>query len=492
MSHAATTREPARWPSAPALDVGTGAGRLVRDCLVLAALLVAYHFALRWLLVHTGLVLAAVGPGRKVYRLVPLYMYWRPHVRLGLVIALGVLTAFIVWLRRRSSSAGSARWMVPALMAWHVSIACGVAATDASPRKWLEQLARPYEVLVGTDYIGAVPRVTTVRGFLHDYGALMPALPMHCQTHPPGGVLMLWAIASVFGKGPLAAALVTILASSLAVPAVYLLARDLLGQRLAYLAVAFYLLAPTTVLFTATCIDAVFSVLFVWSMYWLWRARHGRPVACGVAGGLATAATAVCTFTAAWLALWSLVVLVVTAAVDRPRLRNMLIGFSVAVATASAVYAVLYAWSGYNPLEVLATALADQAHIMGTRGHATWRQHLHFSIGNLAAFAIGVGLPMTILWLRHCAALMHRGSDTAIRCFTLSLVIALAVFDAMPLFTLETERVWIFLVPLVAVGAAERFRDESNHAATRTTPLVAFVLLAAQTVLMELLLETIW
>ncbi|HXT57688.1 MAG TPA: hypothetical protein VN699_03595, partial [Pirellulales bacterium] len=55
--------------------------RLGLECLALAALFAAYHFALRWLMLNTGLKLGAVRPGEKVYRIVPLYIYWLPHVK---------------------------------------------------------------------------------------------------------------------------------------------------------------------------------------------------------------------------------------------------------------------------------------------------------------------------------------------------------------------------------------------------------------------------
>jgi hypothetical protein len=82
----------------------------------------------------------------------------------------------------------------------------------------------------------------------------------------------------------------------------------------------------------------------------------------------------------------------------------------------------------------------------------------------------------------------------------------------LPLYTLEVERIWIFLVPLVAIAAARELRDTAGWldqseavaqcAADTSLTLVrqhpgaairmSFILLAAQTVLMEALFETSW
>ncbi|HEX7447297.1 MAG TPA: hypothetical protein VF306_07120, partial [Pirellulales bacterium] len=69
--------------------------RLTLACLALLAAFIGGHFALRWMMLHTGLVLGAVRPGVKVYRIVPLYVYWHPHYKTGLLIAVAVLAAFL-------------------------------------------------------------------------------------------------------------------------------------------------------------------------------------------------------------------------------------------------------------------------------------------------------------------------------------------------------------------------------------------------------------
>ena len=63
----------------------------------------------------------------------------------------------------------------------------------------------------------------------------------------------------------------------------------------------------------------------------------------------------------------------------------------------------------------------------------------------------------------------------------------------LPLYTLETERIWMFLTPLVVIPAADylsRRRLQGKGAAL--LPTVMMILLMAQTVATEVLLDTNW
>ena len=481
--------------------------RLVLECLALAALFVAYHFALRWLMLHSGLQLGAVRPGYKVYRFVPLYIYWQPHVKLVLAIGVAVVGAFLVWLGR---TIGARRVSPPAIVAaltvWQLAIACGVAMIDppARPpsepatvvkRPW-QKLWEPYAVHHASDYLGAVARIETPRQFLRDYARLMPELPLHCRHHPPGGPLFLWLVGQLFGAGVVPASLATIVFGSLAVPAVYLLARDVLDEGPAWLAVGCYLLAPNVVCYSATCMDAVFNVPMIWSLYALWMLRR-RPVAFGSAAGAAAALAAFMTFSASFLALWAAVLLAITALADRGRLAKLALGLAVAVATAAAMYAVLYAVSGYNPFAVLHEAFAGQDRIMEGRGHSSLRQSLHFALANLAAFFFCAGLPLTVLWGKQLFAEWRTTTAGPGRWLTLSFAAALLLVDLAPLYTLETERIWIFMVPFLAIGAARQLTGgqtaaEENSAKLSPRTWTSLMLLAGQTLAMEVLFDWFW
>ncbi|HWB13172.1 MAG TPA: glycosyltransferase family 39 protein [Pirellulales bacterium] len=464
---------------------------LVATCLLSVVAFGAYHFYLRGLMLDGGLRLGAVRPGLKVYRIVPLYIYWRPRVKTGLLIAAGVVAAFVCWLRRSPACRGTDRYdryCIPALVAWHIAIAVAVALVDGGPQKLWE----PFTVHRRSDYIGAVAEIDNPREFLRDYAAKMSHLPLHCRHHPPGGPLLLWAVSRLFAPGPFAASLATIFLSGLAVPAVYLLARDVLGEAPARLAAGLFMLAPNVVAYSATCLDAVFMVPFVWTFYFLWHGREHRPLLAGAAGGLTASVAAMTTFSASFLALWGVVLLGLTAAFDRSRLRNAVLAVVSALVAAALFHAILYAWSNYDPLAVLRQAFAGQDEVMKGRGHSSMRQSLHFALTNLVAFAFCSGLPVAVLWLRQTGRELASASASPARWLLLSFGLTLLLVDLAPLYTLETERIWIFLVGFLAIGAARYLSQIASPSGFAPVVLTALLLQAGQTMLMEVLLDWVW
>ncbi len=472
--------------------------RLAAGCLVAVVAFAAYHFYLRGVMLDTGLRLGAVRPGNKVYRIVPLYIHWRPRLKTGVLIASAVLAAFVWWLRRSFAEQASnehsalayARRLrfIGALWLWHMAVAVSVALVDGGPAT----LWQPFDVHRRSDYIGAVERIVSPRDFLHDYPRLMPELPLHCRHHPPGGPILLWLVSQLFGPGPLAASLATIVLAGFAAPAVYLLARDVLDEAPARLAAGLFLLAPNVVCYSATCLDAVFMVPLVWSFFFLWHGHNGRPLLWGFAGGLTTFAVAMMTFSTSFVALWAVATLGLTVLGDRGRLKNTALTLLAAMVTLALAYALLWAWSGYDPLAVLRQAFAGQDEVMKGRGHNSLRQSAHFVLANLVAFLFCSGLPLAWLWGLQMSREFFRATASAARWLLLSFGLTLLLVDLAPLYTLETERIWIFLVGFLAIGSAARLAAEPIP--LHASPLVLATLLfeISQTILMELLFEWVW
>jgi hypothetical protein len=457
---------------------------------LLLALLAAYHFWLRWLMQNTGLVLGAVGPGTRVYRLVPLYMHWRPHFKLWLPVAVVTLLAFLwfvrwaIWQRKFP-----ARRLLPLLVIWHIVIAASVAMIDGGPKR----IVQPFHDYRATDYIGGVPVVERLgpRQFLSEFVTRAPELPMHCRTHPPGAVLFLWLSQRIW-TSDIAAALAVLAVSSLAIPAVYLLAQDQFAHRTAALAAALFMLAPSIVLFSATCLDAVFMAPMVWTVCLIWRAGGHRPVWCGIGAGLAGSIAALMTFSVAFLALWAIAALMLLVVLDRKRARYFAIGLCSAAATSLLLFTLLYLWSGYHVFTNLQVARHQHEQIMRGMNHATWRQHLHLVVANLVAFFAAAGIPLALLWGRQAWQAIRGTEPPAARALTLSFLLALVIIAAAPLFTLEVDHIWLFMVPFLAVAAAAWLARDGDL--EEATPAVRWTLggLALQVVAMETLLHTMW
>jgi 4-amino-4-deoxy-L-arabinose transferase-like glycosyltransferase len=370
---------------------------------------------------------------------------------------------------------------------------CSVAMIDGG----ITRLWRPYAVMAGSDYIGAVPKITTPAAFLAQYVELLPKLPLHCRTHPPGGPLFLWGVEQAWGAGPAPAALATILGGTLAIPAVWGLARLVLDRRRALWATALFVWSPCIVLFTATCMDIVFSVPMIWTFYLMWRGRQSQPIRCGVAAGVSASLAAMFTFSAGFLAIWAVVAFFLTTLFDRPRLRNTLIAWCAAAATAIVFYTTLYALTGYHLLETLAACTQSHFQIMDGGNHAAWRQYGHLVFANLVAFFFSVGVPLAVLWIRRTAADLqdmlpakHKTRDSG-RLLGVSFLAALLILDLAPVHTLEVEHIWLYMVPLVVIGAV-RGLTTKNAADDRRVVLAALGLLMLQTIAMEVLLTTLW
>ena len=477
----------------------TASRRLILVSLAVAGIFAAYHFLLRALMLRTGLALGDVGPGTKVYRIVPVYSYIDVHWKVGLVAAIVVVVLAGRWLRRMISAGTDGKSdasLVWKSALWFLAVVVAVALIDGGPSR----LWRPYELLKGTDYIGAVERVGSPRVFLRDYAKLLPELPDHCRTHPPGGVLFLWSVGTSIHKGPEAAALATICFAALSVPAVFLLGREILDRRQALLATFLFLAAPNVVLFTATCMDAVFLVFFAWTFFLLWRGRRTRPVLFGALGGLAAAVAAFFTFSAAVLALWAVLVWLTTMIFDRARLVSTTKCLSAAAVASLIFYAVLYLLTGYNLLHVLKTAVDQHRTIMSGGGYETIWQYGHLVAANAVAFVFGSGVVLVaiVCWgggRRQKAEGRSGGKKQSepsrmkglfAGCFAATLGVTLA----LPLYTLEVERIWLFFVPLLAISAVRRLDPETPEFAA--VALTTFSLQAVQTTAMEVFLCTIW
>ena len=69
---------------------------------------------------------------------------------------------------------------------------------------------------------------------------------------------------------------------------------------------------------------------------------------------------------------------------------------------------------------------------------------------------------------------------------------SLVIVTIAPLYTLEVERIWVFLVPLVAIAAARELGRQPRLDYPGGAIRMTFLLLSSQVVLMEALLSTLW
>ncbi len=125
---------------------------------------------------------------------------------------------------------------------------------------------------------------------------------------------------------------------------------------------------------------------------------------------------------------------------------------------------------------------------MGT-GYEGPGRYLSISIANLFAFLIGVGIPLTTIWLHEIVAGLRRIiRSRKIDVYVLAGLSTLLVTSFSTLFTLEVERIWIFLTPFIIIPAAKRLYEKH-----RQWEFYAVMgILCANILLYEVLLYTYW
>jgi len=333
---------------------------------------------------------------------------------------------------------------------------------------------------IGDEYFGDAEHLESPLHLLRDYPTM--TLSRHAHTHPPGGVLLLWVVRKAVGDGLLRASLVAIVLTALTLIPAARLARHFLSDTSLTLFVGLYALTPNLVLFGATSMDGVFALVLVTAamVFFDSALRHASAsdsVMRGIHIGLWLAIAIF--FTYATLAL--IVLFIAWWALRRFPSRTFVM-LGVAAITIVAIYVVLYLTAGCNILACVRSSMAFDRNLMQEVRPHYW----DVSFTNLLGFLVGSGMIATTLWMRSL-----RG-ESAVAVLSRALGITLVVLSFSTLFTRELERVWMFLTPILLIGAADALARIESAPLRRRWIIAAMVLLFAQTWLTQLTLNTIW
>ena len=462
------------------------------QCLCIALFFLFYHKFLSYWMRTASVNLGAVKFHRHV---VPLYAQPQTDLSIWILPALVVLTVFLplcsrIFLQRSVSSTQ----LLVISMGFFFVISISVAMIDGYREVAGQQLPAFLEPYTRTryEYYGDVPKVDQIGflSFMRDYAKpeLFATLSGHAQTHPPGGILFLWIVSKLFGYNLLAASLGSIVFTSLTVIPIYLLAKELYGESIGRYALALFLITPNFIMFTGTSMDGPFSVFPILSLYLFYRGvLSDRSIRYGLLTGISLGCGMLMTYATVFIGLLFNVVMLLTLIADRGRFRRTLTLLLIAGVTFTTFYLLMFLFTGFNLLEALQASIRKDSEALGT-GYETIGLYLHLSVGNLFAFLIGVGIPMTTVWFRQIVGTIRegrRGAPTNI--YIVGYLISLLVIAFSTLFTMEVERVWIFMVPFILIPVAK-------HLSQRGIADFYWVagLLCLQLVLFEVTLYTYW
>lgn len=452
-----------------------------------------YHELLVYWMRERGIDLGAVTPDRHV---APLYAEFHTRVGLRILPALAVMVGFLLLSHRWISRNGPP---VLTAMLFFVLIGISVAQIDGYPELEGERRAAflvPYS-RTKLEHFGAVPRVDEIglRTFVRDYAKpeIFETLPAHARTHPPGCTVFLWVVSKIFGSGLLAASLASILFTSLAIPAVALLAEERYGKAVSRYALVLFLLTPNVVLFTTTSMDGPSMVFPVWSVYLFCRAARSRcrgepAILLSSLAGLALAFGMFMTYATVCIGFFIAGAGLLALGFDRTRFVPILQVAGVAAVAFAGFYVLMFAGVGFNLFDALWASVAHDASTMGT-GHESLAQYLQLSSAGLLAFLIGVGIPLTAVWVREVVASIREArSGGSLDLYVLAFPPTLLAIAFSTLFTMEVERIWIFLAPFLVIAAAKHL-----HARGRPADFWWVAgLLGTQILVFEVFLEMYW
>jgi 4-amino-4-deoxy-L-arabinose transferase-like glycosyltransferase len=294
-----------------------------------------------------------------------------------------------------------------------------------------------------------------IRQVLSQYPNLMTRLMGHLYNKPPGPALFCWGIIHIFGDNISTANLLFILiaaGAALAVPATYLLTRQLTSDRVAAFAAASYLSLCPGVLLFLPCFDVCYILCTVaLAVLWL-RAIQTDRMAYSVVFGLVYAIAFFFTYLPAVLVLLLIGIAILRLSPNRGK--SFVKHAGLALIVFAAFYLALWLLTGFNPIATFRSALANEHGRM-----ATWTQSNGFPPRKLPgtipwdlySFALGSGWISFLLVAMYFLRFRHVNSEHGTRKLAM-LCIAQILFVAVAgLIPSETARVWLFMLPLLVL-----------------------------------------
>lgn len=404
--------------------VAAGAGELRLPLVVAAAVVavIAVGAALNILLPERAFdsYLGAPHP--------PFLWLWRPRIDPLAAVALPAFALAVGQAPRLLDARLKAPTFAVAVFGLALALRLALAAAREGPSGWYAAFDTGFNA--GNEYLPSLPSLELgLAAFLDRFDQLAPSLSVHPSAHPPGMLVTLHLLEI---DGVVAMAWLVILAGTLAAPLTYVLGRRLLDERRARLAALLFACSPSALIYGASSADALFVTLGLAAAIALVTDHRLVAVVLGPAL-LALAAF----FSYALLALGAWAVLL------RLRLRGALDAARLVLASAAGLALAcggLYAATGFDSLGSLAAA--DGAYRASI---ATVRPYAYWVFGSPAAFIVALGIP--IAW--YATRAVAERHPAALALAAIVLVAAVGGFSKA-----ETERVWLFMVPLACVAAA--------------------------------------
>ncbi|MGH9000843.1 MAG: hypothetical protein ACRDY7_15795 [Acidimicrobiia bacterium] len=425
----ATRETPGESPSAaPPPASAPSVPSTVLALAVWAALIVVAHLWGRWLLDAGHRLQLGVEEGAP-----PIVGDF--DIRLGVravpAVALAVLG--VAFGPRLAAHLGWTRLLLAAgagALAWNVALAFTDVGGITGP------------MFLRGEYIRTVGDVGDLSDFLVHFTDRLAAYDTHVQSHPPGMVLILWAMDRLGLSGIDWASALVLVGGAAGIPAVLMTVRAVAGTATARTVAPFLVLSPAAV-WMATTPDGTFMAVAAAGVALVATAGTRPP---GRRSDLAAIAGGICGGAALMLSYGLALMAPVAAAVafTQRRWRPLLLAGAVAAAVVGSFTLVGVWW-----VEGLFAT-----RIRYLDGVASRRPYSYFLVANLAAFAVVVGpataVALSRLWRLRSGLRRLRG----LACLVVGGLAAVAAADLSGLSKAEVERIWLPFAPWVLAATA--------------------------------------
>jgi hypothetical protein len=264
--------------------------------------------------------------------------------------------------------------------------------------------------------------------------------PLHARTKPLVPVMLYVGLARIFGPAtPIAAATLIALLTAASIVALFATVRRLADEETALIAAVIFALMPSLALFFPQ-LDLVYP-LFTCGVLATWpRALQGSRGA-AVAFGLVVFAMSLTSYS-----LLVIGVFCVLLALFRRSLRDVAMASAIAGITILAAYGLFVLATGYPAMATFRAALDQQRRILPLL-HRPFPQTIPWDVLD---FALGTG------WAPLFAAVLFlaRRERSELRPLVIAGLLTAPIVMITGLMQSETSRVFVFLMPFVALAAA--------------------------------------
>ncbi len=296
-------------------------------------------------------------------------------------------------------------------------------------------------------YSHGLPFFDSIGGILNHYTDKIEFLGIHNSHYPPGNLLLLKLQEQLKISG-LAKFTVIILGSLSVFPLNGIMKHFRLSQEAK---------AYVQILFISSCGSVIYSnidlvpitIFFaISSIFFFTKCIHEKHFYFQIGLGLTIAAFTFFSFSVSLLLILFSAYILIELTKKNLQISGVIISIIPAIGIFMLLYLLLYLFNGFNIYECFINAVKNNSKLMNNGFDDPYRYFIR-STGNLIAYLISIGFVLTGLFIKYILSKENKNQPVYRLSLSVFLTIIIASFSG--LFFLETERIWLFFTPLIAI-----------------------------------------